>query len=87
MNTKKINELLGQLRNELSQSLGDLNEESKQQITDFDRQIGHLMNNKNLQQQDLYKGIMQLEYSFLNEHPMAANLMRGIVDMLSKTGI
>ncbi len=86
MSTKRIKELLQQLQTELKDVNEDLDGETKQQISKLDTELNELLN-RSMQPQDLYEGIMQLEYGFLNKHPMAANLMRGIVDMLSKTGI
>ena len=87
MSIEKVKELLEQLQAELKKTNENLDSQTQQQMSQLDKDIQSMLANQNLQQQDLYDGIMQLEYGFLTEHPMAANLMRGIVDLLSKAGI
>ena len=87
MSIEKVKELLEQLQVELKKTNENLDSQTQQQMSQLDKDIQSMLADQNLQQQDLYDGIMQLEYGFLTEHPMAANLMRGIVDLLSKTGI
>ncbi|HFC29579.1 MAG TPA: DUF4404 family protein [Oceanospirillales bacterium] len=87
MTITKVKELLEQLQTEIKNTNEVIDSETQQQLKQLDSNINDLLARDNLQQQDLYDGIMKMEYGFLNNHPMAANLMRGIVDMLSKTGI
>ncbi len=87
MSIEKVKELLGQLQVELKKTNENIDSQTQEQMSQLDNEIKSMLANQNLQQQDLYDGIMQLEYGFLNQHPMAANLMRGIVDLLSKAGI
>ena len=87
MSIEKVRELLEQLQQELKKTNENLDSHTQQQMGQLDKEIQSMLASQNLQQQDLYDGIMQLEYGFLTEHPMAANLMRGIVDLLSKAGI
>ena len=87
MSIEKVKELLEQLREELKKTNENLDSQTQQKMSQLDKEVQSMLANQNLQQQDLYDGIMQLEYGFLTEHPKTANLMRGIVDLLSKTGI
>ena len=87
MNTKKVRELLKQLRAELNNNLNEIDSETEQQLLQMDADIHQILQSNDPKQQDLYQGIMQMEYGFLTKHPVAANIMREMVDALSKAGI
>lgn len=87
MSIEKVKELLEQLQLELKNTKEELDNEAKQQLQAMDENIYQILNVDNLQQQDLYDGIMQMEYGFLTKHPVASGLMREMVDILSKAGI
>ena len=87
MSIEKAKDLLAQLQSELKNTDLSTDKKTQQQFKQLDADLKNMLSKNNLNQQDLHDGIMQMEYSFLTEHPMAANLMRGIVDMLSKAGI
>ncbi len=87
MSIEKVKELLEQLQVELKNTSTELDTETKTQLQEMDANIHQILNADNLQQQDLYEGIMQMEYGFLTHHPVASGLMREMVDILSKAGI
>jgi malate synthase len=87
MNSKKVTELLKQLRTEINNNRNEIDSETEQQLIQMDADIHQLLQSNDMQQQDLYQGIMQMEYGFLTKHPVAANLMREMIDILSKAGI
>ncbi len=87
MSIKNVKKLLEELQIELKKTNENLDSQTQQKMGQLDNEIQSMLANQNLQQQDLYDGIKQLEYGFLTEYPTAANLMRGIVDLLSKAGI
>jgi len=87
MNSEKVKELLKQLRIELNNNRDDMDSETKQQLIQMDANIHQILQSNDMQQQDLYQGIMQMEYGFLTKHPVASNIMREMIDILSKAGI
>jgi DNA-binding transcriptional MerR regulator len=87
MSTEKIRELLQQLQSELSISSDGVDTQTKEQLRQLDANIHKILNAETLEQKDIYDGIVQMEYGFLNNHPVAANLMREMLDILSKAGI
>lgn len=87
MSIEKVKELLEQLQLELKNTKEELDNEAKQQLQVMDENIHQILNADNLQNQDVYDGIMQMEYGFLTKHPVASGLMREMVDILSKAGI
>ena len=87
MSTEKIRELLQQLQTELSIRNDEVDGQTKEQLLQLDANIQQILNAETLEQKDIYDGIVQLEYGFLNNHPVAANLMREMLDILSKAGI
>jgi|GEM_PF-4791637 len=87
MTVEKVKDLLEQLQVELKNTNAELDIETKTQLEEMDANIHQILSSDNLQQQDLYKGIMQMEYGFLTKHPVASGLMREMVDILSKAGI
>lgn len=87
MSIEKVKELLEQLQSELKNTSAELDVETKTQLEEMDANIHQILSADNLQQQDLYDGIMQMEYGFLTKHPVASGLMREMVDVLSKAGI
>lgn len=87
MSVEKIKDLLEQLQTELKNTKEPVDENMLGQLQTMDEDIHKILNANNMQQQDLYKGIMQMEYGFLTKHPVASGLMREMVDILSKAGI
>lgn len=87
MSVEKIKDLLSQLQSELKNNTEQMDENTREQLQVMDKDIHRILNADDLQQQDLYKGIMQLEYGFLTKHPVASGLMREMVEILSKAGI
>ena len=87
MNNEKVTELLKQLRTELNNNRDQMDPETEQQLIQMDADIHQILQSNDIQQQDLYQGIMQMEYGFLTKHPVASNIMREMIDILSKAGI
>ena len=87
MSIEKVKELLVQLQSELKSTSTKIDVETKEQLQKMDESIHQILNQDSLQDQDLYDGIMQMEYGFLTKHPVASGLMREMIDILSKAGI
>ncbi len=87
MTIEKVKELLEQLQQELKNTKQEMDDETTSQMQEMDNNISQMLSLENLQHQDVYEGIMQMEYSFLTKHPVASNLLREMVDILSKAGI
>ncbi|MBL4661174.1 MAG: DUF4404 family protein [Alcanivoracaceae bacterium] len=87
MSIEKVKELLVQLQSELKNTSAEIDAETTQQLQKMDENIHQILSRNSLQDQDLYDGIMQMEYGFLTKHPVASGLMREMVDILSKAGI
>ncbi len=87
MSIEKVKELLEQLQHELKNTKQEVDGETSSQLQEMDNNISQMLSVEDLQHQDVYDGIMQVEYSFLTKHPVASNLMREMVDILSKAGI
>jgi len=87
MSIEKVKELLEQLQLELKNTKETLDNDAVQQLQTMDEDIHQILKVDNLHQQDLYKGIMQMEYGFLTKHPVASGIMREMIDILSKAGI
>ncbi|MBL4772208.1 MAG: DUF4404 family protein [Alcanivoracaceae bacterium] len=87
MSIEKVKELLKQLQVELKNTDTKIDTQTKVQLQQMDASIHQILNTDNMQQQDIYAGIMQMEYGFLTKHPVASGLMREMVDILSKAGI
>ncbi|VAW33582.1 hypothetical protein MNBD_GAMMA01-469 [hydrothermal vent metagenome] len=87
MSIEKVKTLLEQLQIELKNSKHEVDTETKDKLQHMDANIHQILNTDNLQQQDIYDGIMQMEYSFLTKYPVASNIMREMMDIMSKAGI
>ena len=87
MSTEKIKDLLGQLQLELRNTTEELDAETQQELQKMDDNIHQILSADDLQHQDLYDGIMEMEYGFLTKHPVASGLMREMVNLLSRAGI
>jgi DNA-binding transcriptional MerR regulator len=87
MGIEKVKGLLQQLQEELKKTNEAMDEQTVQQLQKLDENIHQILNAENLEQQDLYDGIMHMEYDFLTKHPVASGIMREMVDILSKAGI
>lgn len=87
MSIERIKELLEQLQVELRNTTEQLDSDTQQELQQMDDSINEILTMNNLQHQDVYKGIMEMEYGFLTNHPVASGLMREMVDMLSRAGI
>ena len=87
MSIEKIKTLLEQLQLELKITNEKLDSDTQKELKQLDDNIHQILSIENLKHQDVYKGIMEVEYGFLTKHPVASGLMREMVDILSRAGI
>ncbi len=87
MSIEKVKTLLSKLQVELKDTSDLIDEETKQQLAQLDLNINQILDADSVEDQDIYDGIMQLEYGFLTKHPVASNIMREAIEILSKAGI
>ena len=87
MSIEKIKVLLEQLQLELKITNEKLDTDTQKELKQLDDNIHQILSIENLQHQDVYRGIMEVEYGFLTKHPVASGLMREMVDILSRAGI
>jgi len=87
MSIEKVKSLLEELQNELKDSTIDVDENTRQQLQQLDVNIHKVLNNADQETKDIYDEIVEMEYQFLNNHPVASNMMNEIVNLLSKAGI
>jgi hypothetical protein len=86
MGIEKVKFLLSELQNELKDPSIEVDETTRLQIQEMDVKIHKLLNQNN-QQDNIYDELVKMEYEFLNNHPVASNMMREIVSLLSRAGI
>jgi septal ring factor EnvC (AmiA/AmiB activator) len=86
MGIEKVKLLLSELQKEIKNSSAEVDETTKQQLQEMDANIHKMLNQSN-QQDDIYGELVKMEYEFLNNHPVASNIMREIVSILSRAGI
>ena len=87
MKIEKVKFLLSELQNELKDPTAEVDDMTRQQLQEMDVKIHKLLNQKNQQDTDIYDELLKMEYKFLNNHPVASNMMREIVSLLSRAGI
>lgn len=86
MSLDKVKELLQQLQHELKNTQ-QVDEATKQQIDQIDMQIDEMLAADSLHQKDIYDAVVDMEYDFVNNHPVASGIFQEIVDILSRVGI
>jgi DNA-binding transcriptional MerR regulator len=86
MSLEKVKELLQELQEELKNT-SEVDEQTQQQIDEIDDNIHQMLNADNFHERDIYDAIIDKEYEFVAEHPIASGIIRQIVDILSKAGI
>jgi len=87
MSIEKIKELLEQLQQELKNTTEQIDPDVQQELKQMDDDIHKILTLDDLKHQDVYEGIMEMEYGFLTKHPVASGIMREMVDILSRAGI
>ena len=87
MTVEKVKSLLTELQNELNNSTVEVDENTRQQLQEMDVRIHKILNQSEQQTDDIYDEIIKMEYEFLNNHPVASNMMHEIVSLLSRAGI
>jgi hypothetical protein len=87
MGIEKVKLLLSELQKELKDPSVDVDETTRQQLQEMDVKIHKVLNQNNQQANDIYDELVKMEYEFLNNHPVASNIMREIVSLLSRAGI
>ncbi|MEZ5495573.1 MAG: DUF4404 family protein [Gammaproteobacteria bacterium] len=86
MSLEKVKELLQELQEELKNT-SEVDEQTQQQIDEIDANIHQMLSADDVHERDIYDAIVEKEYEFVNEHPMASGIIRQIIDILSKAGI
>ena len=86
MSLEKVKELLHELQQELKNT-AEVDEDTRKQIDEIDDYIHQMLNADNFHERDIYDAIIDKEYEFVAEHPIASGIIRQIVDILSKAGI
>lgn len=87
MGIEKVKSLLSELQKELKDPSVEVDENTRQQLQEMDVKIHKILNQNNQQGDDIYDELVKMEYEFLNNHPVASNMMREIVSLLSRAGI
>lgn len=87
MSDSKIKGLIVQLQEELNKTNVELDAKTSEQLQDLDVQLSQLYGDNNELQSDVYEGLRDMEYDFLAKHPVVSNLVREVIDILSKAGI
>lgn len=86
MSLDKVKDLLQQLQEELK-STEEIDEETRLQIDEIDNNINQMLGSEDTHHKDIYDAVVDMEYDFINNHPVASGIFRQIVDILSKAGI
>jgi hypothetical protein len=87
MAIEKVKFLLSELQNELKDPTVEVDETTRQHLQEMDTKIHKMLNQNNQQDDDIYDELVKMEYEFLNNYPVASNIMREIVSILSRAGI
>jgi hypothetical protein len=87
MSNKKVQELLKQLQQEIKKPDSEIDHDTAQQLQELDVELYQIMNEKELEHQELNDLVVKFEHDFKTNHPMAANLIQEMVNILSKAGI
>jgi len=87
MGIEKVKSLISELQKELKDPSVEVDENTRQQLQEMDVKIHKILNQNNQQGDDIYDELVKMEYEFLNNHPVASNMMRELVSLLSRAGI
>lgn len=87
MGIEKVKLLLTELQKELNNPTVEVDDVTRKQLQEMDVKIHKMLSQNEQQADDIYDELVKMEYEFLNNHPVASNMMNEIVSLLSRAGI